>query len=266
MDDSVAVSSGTHETDVVVVGAGVSGLCCAAALAVAGKRVTVLEAHSVAGGAAHAFERGGFTFDSGPSFYFGLSDAPGTSTNALKQTLDMLGERVPCVPYDRWRVHTPDGTFDCTTSLAEYEATIQRFAGAEGLAQWRALSARLQPLSAFAATLPFAALRNDLAAPLALLRFAPSIATGLLGLAAAPGGVLGSVSALSGTFGDLVREAGVTHPWLLALLDLECFVISGCLCDGTPAPEMPSSSPRARGRARCSTGRSAAARRGSTRW
>lgn len=41
-------------------------------LAHAGVAVTVVEAHSVAGGAAHSFERDGFSFDSGPSFYFGL--------------------------------------------------------------------------------------------------------------------------------------------------------------------------------------------------
>lgn len=238
--DDAAVEGGrlSHETDVVVVGGGVSGLCCAAALARAGISVTVVEAHSVAGGAAHAFERGGYTFDSGPSFYFGLSDAPGTSLNALKQALDLLAESVPCVAYDRWRVHTAAGSFDCTTSLQEYEATIRRFAGAEGVAQWQALSSRLEPLSSFAAVLPFAALRGDAAVPLSLARFAPALLSGFATLAAAPGGVPASLSALSGSFGDVVRAAGVTNPWLLALLDLECFVISGCLMDGTPAPEM----------------------------
>jgi|APGre2960657444_1045066.scaffolds.fasta_scaffold00106_9 phytoene dehydrogenase-like protein len=238
--DDVAPPRGdlSHETDVVVVGAGVSGLCCAAALASQGVRVTVVEAHDVAGGAAHGFTRRGFHFDAGPSFYFGLQDAPGTSLNALKQTLDLLGESVPCASYDRWHVYTPQGSFDCTTSEAEYAQTVRRFAGDEGAAQWRSLRDRMAPLSAFAAVLPFAALRGDAAVALSLLRFAPGLLGGMGTLASASGGLPASLQALSGSFGDVVRAAGVSHPFLCALLDLESFVISGCLCDGTPAPEM----------------------------
>lgn len=55
----------SHEADVVIVGAGVSGLCCAAVLASAGLSVTVCEAHTVAGGAAHHFSRAGHCFDAG---------------------------------------------------------------------------------------------------------------------------------------------------------------------------------------------------------
>ena len=43
----------SHETDVVVIGAGIGGLSCAALLAKYGLRVTVLESHSILGGAAH---------------------------------------------------------------------------------------------------------------------------------------------------------------------------------------------------------------------
>jgi hypothetical protein len=38
-----------------------------------------------AGGAAHSFRVGGYTFDAGPSFHMGLADPPGTSRNPLKQ-------------------------------------------------------------------------------------------------------------------------------------------------------------------------------------
>lgn len=61
------------------------------------------EAHYHPGGAAHAFEVQGYTFDSGPSFFAGLSGAPGTSTNPLKQVLDVIDEQVECVTYDRVR-------------------------------------------------------------------------------------------------------------------------------------------------------------------
>ena len=50
-----------------------AGLCCAALLARYGYSVTVCEAHYHAGGAAHSFEVQGYKFDSGPSFFAGLS-------------------------------------------------------------------------------------------------------------------------------------------------------------------------------------------------
>lgn len=59
--------SGT--ADVVVIGAGVGGLSCAALLAKAGLSVVVCESHNIPGGAAHAWVRDGYHFESGPSLY-----------------------------------------------------------------------------------------------------------------------------------------------------------------------------------------------------
>jgi len=75
--------SDISKADVVVIGAGIGGLCCAALLARYGYKVVVCESHDIAGGAGHAFERQGFQFDSGPSFHAGLSIKP--SINPLKQ-------------------------------------------------------------------------------------------------------------------------------------------------------------------------------------
>lgn len=75
--------SSVSKADVVVIGAGIGGLCCAALLANYGFKVVVCESHDTAGGAGHAFERQGFQFDSGPSFHAGLSIKP--SINPLKQ-------------------------------------------------------------------------------------------------------------------------------------------------------------------------------------
>lgn len=240
--DDVGVSGAavSETTDVVVIGAGVSGLCCAAVLACAGVKVTVLEAHSVAGGAAHSFSRpGGYEFDSGPSFFFGLQDPKGTSLNGLAQTLDLLGERVACASYDRWKVYTgTHGAFECTTNAGEYAATVGKLAGPEGLRQWQNLQAFLAPLSGVAGSVPFAALRNDAAVPITLAKFASRMASGFGSLATMPGSVPAAIVALQGSFGALLDRAGVTDPTLRALLDLECFVISGCLADRTPAPEM----------------------------
>lgn len=56
-------------TEVVIIGSGIGGLSCAALLARYGIDVTVVESHSIAGGAAHAFESNGYKFESGPSLY-----------------------------------------------------------------------------------------------------------------------------------------------------------------------------------------------------
>ncbi|KAJ1626723.1 hypothetical protein T492DRAFT_201008 [Pavlovales sp. CCMP2436] len=85
---------GSESVDVVVIGAGVGGLSCAAMLARYGLDVLVLESHSIAGGAAHGFERGGFKFDSGPSLFNGMSEP---STNPLRQVQRSLLSRGVCV-------------------------------------------------------------------------------------------------------------------------------------------------------------------------
>jgi len=51
--------------DTIVIGSGIGGLACAAALAKCGHRVMVLEQHSVAGGLTSTFTRKGFTWDVG---------------------------------------------------------------------------------------------------------------------------------------------------------------------------------------------------------
>lgn len=111
----------SHETDYVVIGSGIGGLCCAALLAKYGYGVTVVESHYHPGGAAHAFDvqacqlahvlrtvqlpicPQGFQFDAGPSFFAGLRARPdgGLSSNPLKQVLDAMGETIECATYDR---------------------------------------------------------------------------------------------------------------------------------------------------------------------
>jgi phytoene dehydrogenase-like protein len=140
--------------------AGIGGLCCAAMLARYGKSVTVVESHYQAGGAAHAFGVGGFTFDSGPSFHAGLSKKK--SANPLKQVLDALGEHVQCATYDRWIVYDDRGTFPCIAGSEGYRETILRQGGSEALQQWKALEATMAPLQAGASLFPAAGMRGDL--------------------------------------------------------------------------------------------------------
>ncbi len=71
-----------------------AGLCCAALLARYGYRVTVVESHYHAGGAAHSFEVQGFHFDAGPSFFAGLSGEAARAARLLPSDVQRLRKRI----------------------------------------------------------------------------------------------------------------------------------------------------------------------------
>ncbi|PRW44291.1 ABC transporter A family member 7-like isoform B [Chlorella sorokiniana] len=218
----------SHETDVVIIGSGIGGLCCAALLARYGYSVTVLESHYLAGGAAHSFEIQGYSCDAGPSFFAGLSGPPGSSkTNPLKLVLDAVGESVECVTYNKWIVYQPNGrSFECVCDADAYAENIRREGGEEAYRQWKELEQLMQPLQEGAAMLPAAALRADPGIALTAGRFGP----GLL----KAGLVAGQLTA---PFSALVDKA-VTNPWLRSFLDLECFILSGMTAKDTICAEM----------------------------
>src|SRR5690349_20266587 len=56
---------GQESWDALVIGSGIGGLTCAAALAKSGWKVLVLEQHYVAGGCTHMFTRKGYHWDVG---------------------------------------------------------------------------------------------------------------------------------------------------------------------------------------------------------
>ena len=59
----------TEESDVVIVGAGPGGLACSMLLSKAGVKVTILEKSDAVGGRTRVFEKEGYKFDNGPTFF-----------------------------------------------------------------------------------------------------------------------------------------------------------------------------------------------------
>lgn len=97
--------------DAIVIGSGIGGLACAAALAKAGQRVLVLEQHEVAGGLTQTFRRGEWTFATGLHYVGGVGPEPGAG-GQFGRLLAWLGDGAlrfsPCAnPYDI--VHLPGG-------------------------------------------------------------------------------------------------------------------------------------------------------------
>lgn len=210
--------------DVVVIGSGLGGLCCAALLARYGLQVVVCESHAMAGGAAHAFNRQGFHFDSGPSLYSGLSYSP--SANPLRQVLDALGEDCDWLTYDAWGCFLPEGYFRAAVGAEAFTQVLAQWRGPQAVAEWRALQRLMEPLKAASTAIPPMALRSDWGVLRTLYPFLPDVLRQARHLIS-----------LSGPFDQLL--AGVVQdPFLRNWLDLLCFMLSGLPAQGTLAAEM----------------------------
>ena len=227
-----------EEVDVCIVGAGIGGLSCAALLGKYGVSVAVAEAHSVMGGAAHGFHRDGYEFDSGPSYFLGLSSSPGESINGLRQVLDAVGETLPrgAAVYNSLKMYFPDGNFECVADRECYRDAIRRFAGDDAVKEWDALEKAMTPLGDAAVAIPFAGMRADSGVVLTMAKYVAPLVKALGG---GPKGAEGFEDAkwLRENFSALVDEH-VRNEWLRRLLDLECFVISGLKADSTSAAIM----------------------------
>ncbi len=211
-------------SDIVVIGSGIGGLCCGALLARYGYSVTLCESHTIPGGAAHGFQRQGFTFDSGPSLYSGMSYRP--STNPLRHVLDAIDETVDWVNYDTWGVYMPEGQFDTTVGADQFGDVLRTLRGDAAVQEWRQLQAVMAPLGRGATALPPAALRWDWGvlqtiAPYAwtLLRNGPALAQ-----ASAP-------------FSQIL-ERTVSDRFIRDWMNLLCFLLSGLPATGTSTAEM----------------------------
>ncbi|QEY31068.1 FAD-binding protein [Synechococcus sp. RSCCF101] len=215
----------TDGPDLIVVGSGLGGLCCGALAARHGLEVLVLEAHDRPGGAAHAFQRCGFHFESGPSLWSGLSRWP--SANPLAQVLRAVGESVPVLTYSDWGVLLPEGDLRVGVGSGPFLEAVRQLRGAAVADEWQAFMAWLQPFCRAAASLPLLGFRDDPAMAAVLgwrglragLRHAPRLA------------------ALRGSFGPMAR-ARLRDPFLLHWVEMLCFLISGLPLDQTSAAAM----------------------------
>ena len=210
--------------DVVVIGSGIGGLCCASLLARYGFEVIVCESHSIPGGAAHAFERKGFHFDSGPSLFSGLSYSP--SANPLRQVLDAIGEDVPWLTYDAWGCFVPEGYFRAAVGAESFNQILQQWRGQDAVAQWQQLQKVMEPLKAASIAIPPIAVRSDWGVLSTLYPFLPNVLKQTW-----------SMFQLSGPFSQLI-EGVIQDPFIRNWLDLLCFMLSGLPAKGTVAAEM----------------------------
>ena len=211
--------------DLIVVGSGLGGLCCAAIAARHGLEVLVLESHDRPGGAAHGFARRGFHFESGPSLWSGLGRWP--STNPLAQVLRAVGEELPVVSYSEWGLLLPEGALRIGVGADPFLAVLRQLRGPAVADEWAAFMAWLEPYCRAANALPLLALRPGLGmagalgarGSAALLRHAPRLA------------------ALGGAFGPLARRH-LRDPFLLHWVEMLSFLISGLPLDQTSAAAM----------------------------
>ena len=214
----------TRCPDVIVIGSGIGGLCCAALCAKAGRDVLVLEAHQQPGGAAHGFERSGYSFESGPSLWSGLSRWP--SSNPLAQILRALGQELEVIPYRDWDVLFPEGHLRIGVGSADFEAVVADLRGGAAVEEWQRFMQVLKPIAAAADALPLLSLRPGVDVMAQVLRRGGKLLPHLP-----------AMRHLGGAFGPLVDQH-LHDPFLRHWVDLLCFLISGLPMADTNAAAM----------------------------
>lgn len=110
--------------DAVIVGSGIGGLACAAALARFDRQVLVLESHQVAGGLTHTFERSGFRWNVGVHYLGNFNPQYGPGKALAWLTGGTLRLAAIEGPHDS--LHFPDGfELSCAPPEASMKATLK---------------------------------------------------------------------------------------------------------------------------------------------
>ena len=223
---SASTSTSAETTkDVIVIGSGIGGLCAAALLAKSGMSVTVLESHAHAGGAAHAWHRDGYTFESGPSLYSGLAARP--TTNPCGQVLHAIDEEVECVNYNTWMCYLPEGDFLTEVGNDQFLDVLAKFVGADAVSEWTRLKKLMEPLATASAALPPAAVRSDIFGAYTLARFVPGL------VKSAP-----YISKIMAPYSKFMDENEIRNPFIRNYMEMLCFLLSGAPASGTMAAEI----------------------------
>ncbi len=114
---------------VTIIGSGFSGLSAACYLAKAGCQVTVLEKHDRVGGRARKFEKDGFTYDMGPSWYWMPDIFEKFFADFGKKPSDYYQlERLS----PSYRVIYKDGPLDIPSNIHELYAMFERIEKGSG--------------------------------------------------------------------------------------------------------------------------------------
>ena len=125
---------GEH-SDVIIVGAGPGGLSCAMLLAKAGVKVTILEKTGEVGGRTKVFEKDGYRFDNGPTFFH--------YPEIAEEIFDALGldahEELGLIPLDpNYRlVFGAGGSLNANTDLDDMTEQIRDLCGEENAVGFR---------------------------------------------------------------------------------------------------------------------------------
>ncbi len=234
-----------EETDVVVIGSGFGGLCCAALTSKYNLNTICVEAHDTAGGVAHSFSRYNknqksssnsnnekvpFRFDSGPSLISGLSSK---STNPLRQVLDAIdvSKDVEWCTYDGWVVHdyADNKSFKLQTgSVEDFAQTIEKKTGdAQSRIEFEHLcNEMLKPngLTEVSGYIPPFALRGDASVVVSLFQYLwKFIRIGTKG------------SLLTGPFTLTLEKYNIKNEFVYKWFDYLSFALSGLDASQTQA-------------------------------
>ena len=117
----------SKKSDVVIVGAGPGGLACSMLLAKAGVKVTILEKSDDVGGRTRVFEKDGYKFDNGPTFFHYPEIAEEIFAALGLNAHEELG-LIPLDPNYRL-VFGSGGSLNATTDLEDMVSQIRDLCG-----------------------------------------------------------------------------------------------------------------------------------------